>query len=213
MQTTLCLQDTANASECLSALNLKSSVSTAREVIKLALAGAKRPIVTTKFGPGSAALLQLVAEQSPHIPVVWVDTGYNTRATNEFAQELHQLLNLNLQTYHPVKPWSGWIPEPGEPNHALFVHAVKLEPFARALSDLQPDAWFTGLRRTQTAHRSTQHHFNHSKADLVKVCPLIHWSDDDITTFLDSDNLPAEPDYFDPAKGNANRECGLHLNF
>lgn len=199
--------------DAIATLNLSSNVNSAREVIRLALHGAKRPLVTTKFGPDSAVLLHLIARETPGVTVVWVDTGYNTRATLAAASELHDRLDIDLRTYRPEQPWSGWVPSPGDPDHKAFVETVKLNPFARALAELQPDVWFSALRRSQTEHRSTHNHFNVSPANIVKVCPLLHWSDDDMEAYLDRHGLPGGHDYHDPTKSGPRLECGMHLKF
>lgn len=66
--------------------NLISNITIeATNVIEEILEDAVRPIVSTKFGPESAAFLHMLTRIVPDIPVVWVDTGYNTRSTLQFA--------------------------------------------------------------------------------------------------------------------------------
>lgn len=194
-------------------LNHTSSIIAAREVIRLALSKAERPVATTKFGPHSAVLLHLLVEQAPGVPVIWIDTGFNTRATMIYAEQLTSQLHLNLKTFRPDNEWRGFIPEIDTPEHDAFTDQVKLEPFARAISQLAPDAWFSALRQEQTQHRSSHMHFNRSQTDLLKVCPLLHWSENDMDLYLAGNELPSEVNYFDPTKGAAHRECGLHVNY
>ncbi|HAC65803.1 MAG TPA: phosphoadenosine phosphosulfate reductase, partial [Cyanothece sp. UBA12306] len=41
----------------------------------------------------------------PHIPVIWVDTGYLPAETYRFAEELTERLHLNLKIYQsPLTP-------------------------------------------------------------------------------------------------------------
>jgi phosphoadenosine phosphosulfate reductase len=47
----------------------------------------------------------------------------------------------------------------------------------------------------------------------LKVSPLFHWTDADMEKYLDEHNLPNEWDYFDPAKADDKRECGLHASW
>ena len=42
------------------------------------------------------------------------------------------------------------------------------------------------------------------------VSPVFHWSDAEMETYLKQHSLPNEWDYFDPAKADDKRECGLH---
>ena len=40
--------------------------------------------------------------------------------------------------------------------------------------------------------------------------PVFYWSDADLEQYLEKHELPNEWDYFDPAKADEKRECGLH---
>ena len=72
-----------------------------RDIICWALSIAKKPIISTNFGPFSASLLHAVTNQSPKINVVWIDTGYNTSQTYKYALGLIKQLKLNINIYVP----------------------------------------------------------------------------------------------------------------
>jgi phosphoadenosine phosphosulfate reductase len=184
-----------------------------RELIRWGLARAERPVTTTKFGPESAVLLHMLVQEMPEIPVIWVDTGYNTRATQQFAWKLTEQLNLNLQLYRPLDDRYEEVPALDDPYHAEFTQRVKLEPFQRAIGELQPDVWFSALRSEQTEHRAGLKPVEQSPRGYLKVQPLLGWTEEDMHEYLAAHGLPSEPDYFDPTKGESRRECGLHLAF
>src|SRR5438045_8302710 len=72
------------------------------EIVRWAIAQASgRAIVSTNFRPYEAVLLHLCTQVQPDIPVLWVDHGYNRVATYRHAEQLKQLLHLNLQAYTP----------------------------------------------------------------------------------------------------------------
>ena len=171
------------------------------------------PIVTTSFGQQSAVLLHLLAEHGPDIPVVWIDTTFNTRATAEFANELTSRLTLNLKKIPPRAGLDSRRAGTDRPGSRRVHPPGKTRPLARALDELQPDMWFSSLRRSQTAHRTTLHHFNPSSGNLLKACPLIDWSEADMDAYRHDHNLPGGHDYHDPTKAGPRRECGLHLQF
>lgn len=184
-----------------------------RGLIRRALQPATRPITSTKFGPESAVLLHMVTNEKPDIPVVWVDTGYNTRATQLFADRLTSQLDLNLHIYRPLHHSWAEIPALDDPAHGTFAHCVKLEPFQRALAELQPDTWFSSIRREQTTHRARQQALSRGANTYLKVSPLLEWTRAEMQGYMQEYGLPSESDYFDPTKGEAKRECGLHLRF
>ena len=140
-----------------------------------------------------------------------MDTGYNTRATLEFVERLRQRLDLDLRVYRPEGPEWESVPALDDPGHPAFTRRVKLEPFARALNELRPDLWLTALRREQTAHRAAQPQVRWHERGYLKVAPLLEWSEADMRAYLARHQLPRGPECYDPTKGEARRECGLHL--
>ncbi|MGQ7848217.1 phosphoadenosine phosphosulfate reductase domain-containing protein [Granulosicoccus sp. 3-233] len=193
-------------------LNYRHQLATARNAIHVALENSCRPIVSTKFSEESAVFLHLVTQVKADIPVVWVDTGYNTRATRAFADELHQRLDLNLKTYEPHDHTITFPPALDDPEHAEFTHEVKIEPFQRALQELQADGWLSSIRRYQSAHRSKLPTFHTASNGLLKASPILEWTADTVARYRLEHDLPEGPSCFDPTKGEAFRECGLHLS-
>ena len=47
----------------------------------------------------------------------------------------------------------------------------------------------------------------------LKVSPLFYLSDAELEKYLAENDLPNEWDYFDPAKADEKRECGLHATW
>ena len=189
---------------------------TPEQIVEWALAKAENPIITTNFRPYESAILHLVAKQRPDIKVLWVDSGYNTDATYQFAVKLIKDLNLNVVTYIPKQTRAyrdsvmNGIPSIDNPQHDEFTEQVKLEPFRRALAELKPDVWFNAIRQDQTEFRQGLDVLSQSKDGVLKVAPLFYKNDNDLDAYLEEHNLPNEFDYFDPTKVEENRECGLH---
>lgn len=189
----------------------------AEKLIAWAVGLNKKAIVTTNFRPFEAVILHLLTRVQPDIPVVWMDNGYNTETTYRYVDELTKLLNLNLITYLPKRSRAhreaidGLVPALDDPRHAAFTEEVKLEPFTRALREMQPEVWFTALRATDTAQRAQMDPVSINPDGLIKVAPLLHWHSKDLWMYMQKHNLPDNEDYFDPTKAEEHRECGLHL--
>lgn len=192
------------------ALNLTSRINSAMDIVDLGLQRARRPIITTKFGPQSAVLLHLATRLKPDIPVIWVDTGFNTDATLCSARQITEMLKLDLRIYKPSHPWQDVVPALDDPLRPEFSERVKLEPFRRALEELDPDSWLTALRREQTEHREAMSPFQKTNGTILKVCPLIDWREAEMEAYLALNQLPSETDYHDPTKEAPHLECGLH---
>lgn len=194
---------------------------TPNQIVQWALSIAKNPIITTNFRPYEASILHLITKIRPDITVLFVDSGYNTIATYKHAQKLIKDLNLNVITFIPAQTRAfrdvamQGIPSVDSPLHAEFTEQVKLEPFRRALSQLNPDVWFNAIRKDQTEFRTALDVLSLSKDGVLKVAPLFYLSKNELNQYQIDNGLPSiseygEKDYFDPTKALANRECGLH---
>ncbi len=203
----------------LAAINAELADKSPEEIIRWAATLGKKTMMTTTFGDHSAVILHLVTGILPDTKIIWVDTGYNSSATYRFAEKLMNELNLNVDVYTPEMTSARrnvlmkGIPEVGEPLHEEFTRQVKLEPFERAIRETQPEIWITGLRREQTEHRKNMDIVTRSEEGYLKVAPILDWTEADMDQYLADHNLPNEPDYFDPTKGQEGRECGLHTKF
>jgi phosphoadenosine phosphosulfate reductase len=176
---------------------------------------ARRPIISTNFRPLSIALVHLVTRVKADIPVVWVDSGYNTEATYRFVDRVTRQFKLNLHIYTPRgtaarrAQLEGRAPEVDTPEHARFTHEVKLEPFERALDDWRPDFWITGIRRDQSDYRRSLEVVSDGPRGVTRIAPIYRWTEVDVEGYIDANGLPDYDDYHDPTKGKENRECGL----
>ncbi len=190
----------------------------AQALVNWAVGLGKVNIVTTNFRPFEAVILHMCQRAQPDMRVIWMDNGYNTEATYQFADEVTKKLGLNLSIYLPLRSRAhreavdGPVPALDDPRHAAFTEEVKLEPFARALRETAPEVWFTALRATDTAVRAAMDPVSINPDGLIKVAPLLHWSSKQLYEYLVEHGLPNNFDYVDPTKGEDNRECGLHLS-
>ena len=201
--------------------NVELSHQSPLDIVKWAIAQANgRALVSTNFRPYEAVILHLCASVQPDIPVLWVDHGYNRPATYKHAEQLKALLHLNLKAYLPrltaahYDAVHGGMPEPTPENEErikAFSTVMKLEPFQRGMKELAPAVWITALRKVQNPNRAGLDIVSpDSNFGALKVSPVFHWSDSEMEAYLQKHGLPNEWDYFDPAKADDKRECGLH---
>ena len=177
-----------------------------------------RAVVSTNFRPYEAVILHLCAQAQPDIPVLWVDHGYNRAATYKHAEQLRSLLKLNLKVSLPritaAHRDAVWGPIPATDNEAglkQFSALMKLEPFQRGMKELAPKVWITALRKVQNPSRAELDIVSQDpNFGTLKVSPVFYLSDADMEAYLEAHQLPNEWDYFDPAKADEKRECGLH---
>jgi phosphoadenosine phosphosulfate reductase len=202
-------------------LRQKSPLEITHWAIALAKESGGNTIVSTNFRPYEAVVLHLATQAQADIPVLWVDHGYNRVATYNHAEELKNLLGLNLKAYLPKITTAhrdavdGPIPTPeDEEGLKKFSALMKLEPFQRGMNELAPTIWITALRKVQNPNRAE---LDIVSADAnfgsIKISPVFYFSDEQMETYLTEHKLPNEWDYFDPAKADEKRECGLHAGW
>jgi len=203
----------------IAAANQELRAKSPLEITRWALAnGGGRAIVSTNFRPYEAAILHVAVQVKSDIPVLWVDHGYNRPATYRHAEELRARFKLNLQAFLPLMTPAhrdaiyGPIPTTeDEEGLKRFSAVMKLEPFQRGMKTLAPAVWLTALRKVQNPNRAELDVISpDTNFGTLKVSPFFHFTDADMEAYLKQHQLPNEWDYFDPAKADEKRECGLH---
>ncbi len=154
--------------------------------------------LSSSFGAQSAVLLHMVTQQRPDIPVILVDTGYLFAETYHFVDSLTERLNLNLKVYrNEISPaWQearwGKLWEDGVEGIERYNQMNKVEPMNRAQRELGIQATIAGIRRQQSSSRENIPVVAGQKG-LLKVHPIIDWTDMQIGEYLTSHDLPYHP--------------------
>ena len=128
------------------------------EVIAAALrtAGREHLAVVSSFGTESAALLKVMADVDPAIPVVFLDTGWLFEETLAYRDTL--IATLGLRDVRSIKPLEETLSRQ-DPDRELWFsdpdaccRIRKVEPLARALAPFS--AWINGRKRFQGGLRA-----------------------------------------------------------
>jgi phosphoadenosine phosphosulfate reductase len=155
-------------------------------------------MLSSSFGAQSAVSLHLVTQQWPEIPVVLVDTGYLFPETYRFVDELTTRLKLNLYVYRAaLSPmWQearhGKLWEQGVEGIETYNKLNKVEPMQRAQLELGVRGWITGLRRQQAKSRNGVGVLQKQNG-VVKIQPIIDWTDRMVYDYLKKYDLPYHP--------------------
>jgi phosphoadenosine phosphosulfate reductase len=154
--------------------------------------------MTTSFGVQAAVMLHLVTQIVPHIPIIFIDTGFHFPETYRFADDLTKRLNLNLKVYQsnisPARMVAihGQLWEQDGDGIDNYNKIRKVEPMQRALSELNVKAWLAGLRKSQTDYRASLR-FVEPQNDTTKVHPILNWTTKDVHDYLKRHDLPFHP--------------------
>jgi phosphoadenosine phosphosulfate reductase len=128
------------------------------EVIATALqtVGREYLAVVSSFGTESAALLQVMADVDPAIPVIFLDTGWLFEETLAYRDTL--IATLGLRDVRSIKPLEETLLHE-DPDRELWFsdpdaccRIRKVEPLARALAPFS--AWINGRKRFQGGLRA-----------------------------------------------------------
>jgi phosphoadenosine phosphosulfate reductase len=202
----------------IATVNNQFANSSPQDIIRHALSLPGKVVVTTHFGPLEAVILHMASRVEPDLQVLWIDHGYNTKATYRCAEIIIQQLKLNVDVFTPrvsaarQEAALGGIPDYTEDAHKIFTENFKLEPFRRAMTTHKPAIWLTALRKEQTEFRQSLNVFTTDDKGVLKVAPLLRWSEAQMRAYLAEHSLPNEDSYYDPTKALENRECGLHTS-
>jgi phosphoadenosine phosphosulfate reductase len=133
-------------------------------------------------------LIDIAARVVPDIEVVFLDTQYHFAETLWFVEQVRSRYDLNLRVMRPaVQPDDLW-----QRDVEACCAARKIEPLARALEG--KDAWISGLRRQEAPTRANAPVVSWDLArSMVKVNPLVSWTDADLAGYIADHDLPVHP--------------------
>ncbi len=209
----------------------------ADELIRSILEREEKACITCSFQANGVALLHMLRQVRPDIPVLFIDTGYHFPETYAYRDRLAAEWNLNLVNVTPELSVADQEARFGKlyseaPDYCCEMR--KVEPLARALE--RYDVWFTGLRRSDSPTRAnipqSEPYKLASGKQLLKVNPLAFWTSKDVWAYLAVNEIEHLPLYdqgytsigcqpctrlpVDPANPRSGRwagqklECGIH---
>lgn len=167
-----------------------------REIVAAAVrsVGRENLAVVSSFGTESAALLKIVADVDPAIPVVFLDTGWLFDETLAYRDTL--TVQLGLKDVRSIKPLDDTLArEDGErdlwfsdPDRCCFIR--KVEPLQRALKPFS--AWINGRKRFQGGERSVIPVVE-ADGNRLKFNPLANVSREELEAIFKDSMLPPHP--------------------
>jgi phosphoadenosine phosphosulfate reductase len=216
---------------------------TPQEVLTWALGNYDKISLASSFGAEDVTLIDMIAKIKPDANVFTLDTGRLNAETYEVIAKVQQKYpQLQLRIMFPqAEAVEQMVSDKGinlfydsVENRKQCCFIRKVEPLGRATKGL--DAWITGLRRDQTANRSTMETVElDGDRNIAKINPLIDWTNEQVWEYIHANDGPynALHDQNFPSIGCApctraveagedlragrwwwemsNQECGLHV--
>ncbi|WP_053220256.1 phosphoadenylyl-sulfate reductase [Virgibacillus senegalensis] len=153
-----------------------------------------RILYACSFGAEGVVLTDLISKVNPEAKIVFLDTDLHFSETYSLIEKVKQRYpKLQIIMAKPAKSLEQQAADHGEKlwerNPNLCCHIRKIEPLQHQLSEV--DAWISGLRREQSASREKAKYINKDeKFGKVKICPLIHWTWEDVWNYIKLNGLP-----------------------
>jgi len=194
-----------------------------------------RLLFTSSFGAGSGVLLHMWSRVAPHLPVVFIDTGFLFEETHRYRDRLASLLGLRVDVARPELARDDFLWTHGadimarDPDFCCARNKVDpLKPWLeRALG------WVSGLRRDQGQTRADVPILQATSEGPVKVHPLATMTRAGAREYMVRHSIPEHPlvvkrylsigcwpctrpvaesedERAGRWVGNAKTECGLH---
>jgi phosphoadenosine phosphosulfate reductase len=166
------------------------------EVIAAALktVGREKLALVSSFGTESAALLKVMADVDPAIPVVFLDTGWLFEETLAYRDTLIEV--LGLRDVRSIKPLDETLSRE-DPDRELWFsdpdaccRIRKVEPLQRALAPFS--AWINGRKRFQGGLRAEMAVVEDDGAKL-KFNPFANVEREEIEAIYQLAKLPPHP--------------------
>jgi phosphoadenosine phosphosulfate reductase len=166
------------------------------EIIGAALrtVGRDQLALVSSFGTESAALLKVMADVDPAIPVIFLDTGWIFEETLAYRDTLIE--KLGLRDVRSIKPSEEALRQKDADGDLWFsdpdacCRIRKVEPLARALKPFS--AWINGRKRFQGGLRATLPVVEADGARL-KFNPFAQISRAEIEAIYERADLPPHP--------------------
>ncbi len=183
-----------------------------------------------------AVIIDLASREVPGIDVLFLDTGYHFAETIGTRDAVSVVYPVNVRNITPSTTVDEQDRELGPKlfarNPDLCCYLRKVIPLEQSLEPY--DAWITGVRREETdARTSTKVVQWDSRRQMVKVNPIIEWTQQDVDDYIAENGVLVNPLVYDgyPSigchtctarvapgadprsgrwAGTAKTECGIH---
>ena len=154
----------------------------------------------TSLGAEDQVITQILASINSKVPIFTLDTGRLFPQTYDLIDSTSTKYKIIIKPYSPVNTEvEAMVVENGM---NLFFKSIelrkhccqvrKLRPLKRALEGRE--AWFTGLRRSQSITRIDMQIVEwDANSNMLKVNPLIDWSEEDVWKYIKENGIPYNP--------------------
>ena len=148
----------------------------------------RRMFVSSSFQ--DCVLIDLATRVVPEIEVVFLDTRYHFDETISYLDEVRERYQLRVRKLTP----RGERDDLWRTDVEGCCRKCKVEPLRRMFDVHGAVAWMTGLRRSEDPGRASAAPVEVDRdRRIVKINPIVAWSDEDVATYEVEQGLPVHP--------------------
>jgi len=221
-------------------LKNKSATEVIQEVVRLF---ETELVFSTSFGLEDQVITDMIYTNNLPVEIFTLDTGRLFAETYQLHDRVLDKYKKKITPYFPdTSSLEKLVREKGPEsfyssveNRIECCNIRKVEPLKRALKGKK--IWFTGIRKAQSSDRANTPVMEYDPGhDIIKVHPLLDWSDEQLWDYVEKNSVPVNPLHKkgfvsigcapctravqpgdDPRAGRwwwedqNNKECGLHI--
>lgn len=155
----------------------------------------RKTIATASLRAPSIVVLKLISDIDPSIPVVFCQTGHSFPESETYRERIIELLGLTRTSLsgggetevvpgdhdHYERMWADSAIGSGRTSEIVHLNQT-LAPY---------DCWISAVYHHERLPEIQQRVDVHGR--LIRVDPLVRWSNDEVRTFMREHNLPFHP--------------------
>ncbi|WP_413382434.1 phosphoadenylyl-sulfate reductase [Alkalihalobacillus sp. 1P02AB] len=151
-------------------------------------------VYSCSFGVEGMVLIDLISKVNKEAKIIFLDTDFHFKETYELIDKVkarYPTLKINLikPNLTPEEQAEQYGEQLWKVNPDKCCQLRKMVPLENQLS--QHRAWISGLRREQSPTRVNTEFVNKdNRFKSVKICPLIHWTEEEIWMYVKLHQLP-----------------------
>ena len=152
-----------------------------------------RLVLTCSWQLGTSILVHMTRQVAPDTRLVEIDTGLLFPETHATRERLVDHYGLEIETLRPLQTVEEQAATSGDalwardPDRCCGMR--KVAPLEQAIRDA--DGWLTGIRRDQTSARASAPKLVlDARRGVVKVQPLVDWSERDCWRYISRNGIP-----------------------
>lgn len=174
-------------------------------------------------GKDSTVLLHMVRDvfgEKLEFPILFLDTGLDFEEVYNFIDRINKMWKLNLVTVKLSKKLADeYAKQKTKKDRVTFASMLKIILLKQAVKEHKLPALVIGIRWDEHKERIGEKYFS-EREDHVRVHPLLHWTEEEIWSYIHENNIPyvslydlgyrslGEKEFTKPAKSGGDERSG-----